>query len=175
MGERRCVACGRVLATPRRPECSRCRSRRQRGVDVTGKPLCEEPGCGNIAQANARRCARHALGTLSYHVEPGPLPSMCRIVDGERGRWGYGCVNLPDGRKMDAHRAIWTMFVGPIPAGMWVLHRCDRPGCIWLPHLYLGTPADNIRDMHERGRGGTIWATRRARYGPTGRKPVVGE
>ena len=143
--------------------CNRCDLRQRRGVVTAGKPICVIPGCGNIARANqGQRCIVHALRVLGYHVEPGPLESPCRIVDGVKpGR--YGKARLPDGRFVHAHRAVWELFVGPIPPGMWVLHRCDRPGCIWLDHLYLGTHAENTADMVDRGH------TVKGRRSPTAR------
>jgi hypothetical protein len=50
------------------------------------------------------------------------------------------------------HRVAWELEHGPIPDGMLILHRCDNPAC-WAPeHLFLGTQADNVRDMHAKGR-----------------------
>ena len=35
-----------------------------------------------------------------------------------------------------------------------VMHRCDNPQCTALEHMQYGTPSDNVRDMHIKGRAG---------------------
>lgn len=52
-----------------------------------------------------------------------------------------------------AHRVMWEWLMGPVPKGMCVLHHCDNPPCVRLGHLFLGTRADNNRDMWAKGRG----------------------
>lgn len=49
-----------------------------------------------------------------------------------------------------AHRKAYELFIGPIPPGMNVLHRCDVGICVNPEHLYLGTDTDNVRDRLER-------------------------
>ena len=66
---------------------------------------------------------------------------------------GYGAISI-DGKMMKAHRVAYAEFVGLIPVGMCVCHRCDNPGCINPAHLFLGTNADNATDMMEKGRHG---------------------
>ena len=52
-----------------------------------------------------------------------------------------------DGKSTTAHRAAWLVFVGEIPDGMFVLHKCDNRRCFSPDHLYLGTKKQNRQDF----------------------------
>lgn len=69
---------------------------------------------------------------------------------------GYGRFNMrrPEGgfKGVLAHRFVWEQANGPIPAGMEVLHACDTPRCVNVDHLSVGTHAENMKQMSERGR-----------------------
>ncbi len=86
-------------------------------------------------------------------VEPGG----CWIWMGGLCHGGYGCMNIgsrTDGsrRTVNAHRVSWEVHYGPIPDGLFVLHRCDNKSCVNPSHLFLGTHSDNMADMVAKGR-----------------------
>lgn len=56
------------------------------------------------------------------------------------------------GKLMLAHRWVWERLRGPIPSGKMLCHKCDNPACVLPSHLYIGTHADNMRDMSRRKR-----------------------
>lgn len=72
----------------------------------------------------------------------------CWLWTGRRDKNGYGKV----GAAL-SHRVFWELHNGHIPDGLYVLHHCDNPPCIRPTHLFLGTQADNVRDMAAKGRG----------------------
>jgi len=63
----------------------------------------------------------------------------------------YGKIGV-NGKTVPAPRVAYTLFRGPIPPGMFVLHSCDNPLCVNPEHLRTGTHRENMRDMAERGR-----------------------
>lgn len=65
---------------------------------------------------------------------------------------GYGQMGW-NGRHERAHRIAHMIAIGPIPPGLYVLHRCDNRPCCNPNHLTVGTQRENIRDMLAKGRG----------------------
>jgi len=82
-------------------------------------------------------------------------PGECWVKKTMRGvdRWGYWRLNTL-GKTTKAHRIAYELFIGQIPSGMCVCHRCDNGSCINPSHLFLGTFGDNNRDRHSKGRDG---------------------
>jgi hypothetical protein len=100
---------------------------------------------------------------------PKPRPISVRFWEKVRKRgaddcWEWTANRLPRGygllgagrrgqHALYAHRLSWELHNGQIPAGQFVLHRCDNPPCVNPAHLFLGTHTDNMRDMHAKRRG----------------------
>jgi hypothetical protein len=81
-----------------------------------------------------------------------PIPDTgCWLWAGKTSPGGYGKI-VVKGRNIRAHRLAYELVHGPIKDGLWVLHRCDTPACIWPGHLWLGSVKDNNRDMARKGR-----------------------
>lgn len=99
-------------------------------------------------------------------------------------RNGYGAIKH-QGRVHSTHRVAFIVANGEPGEGKLIRHTCDNTACCNPNHLVAGTPTDNVRDMHERGRAGkvvgefrenailneqavaNIWALRRTGLGPS--------
>ena len=128
-----CLLCGATLVRGEREWPSRFERRR----------FCDK--------FHARLFNRGSLASeLEYRSIPEPNTG-CWLWMGPPDNGGYGSIRF-GGKLMKSHRASWTAFRGEIPTGMCVLHQCDNPSCINPEHLFLGTRADNIQDMIQKGR-----------------------
>lgn len=65
--------------------------------------------------------------------------------------YGYGRLRK-DGGKVYAHKIMWEVVNGPVPNGLFVLHKCDNRKCCNPDHLFLGTISDNNHDAKIKGR-----------------------
>lgn len=74
----------------------------------------------------------------------------CWFWAGHVDALGYGRFLALGENK--AHRVAYKLFHGEIPEGMRVLHECDTRCCVNPSHLFLGSQADNIKDMFSKGR-----------------------
>jgi hypothetical protein len=97
-----------------------------------------------------------------YEINP---VNGCWEWIGSRNAKGYGTIGglingkryTKPGSRMLAHRASWIIHNGEIPDndsyhGAIILHICDNPCCVNPEHLRLGTQADNVKDMINKGR-----------------------
>ena len=83
-----------------------------------------------------------------------------KIIDEGRGCWlwrkardkdGYGLIKIKN-VMCRVHIVSYETFVGKVPEGLIVRHKCDNPPCFNPEHLETGTQKDNRRDAFERGR-----------------------
>lgn len=137
--------------------------------------VCSFEGCGRYCSGPTGLCLGHKkqklrggelkeiVAQVQYHGYSrekrflarvgNPGQTGCREWQGSKNpTFGHGQWRNEDGEIELTHRAAWRMFVGEIPAGMNVLHTCDNPSCVNIKHLFLGTQADNMKDMWAKGR-----------------------
>lgn len=108
--------------------------------------------CGRCTRWRRRPLMARIMEKLSV-----PGPDECWEFMGARAK-GYGTIGSSDTpreaiRQLLVHRVMWEEANGPIPDGLFVLHRCDNPPCCNPSHLFLGTAKDNAIDCRNKGRG----------------------
>ena len=82
-----------------------------------------------------------------------PVPeSGCFLWVGYCNPGGYAMSSF-NSKNALVHRAVYKEFIGKIPEGFLVCHKCDVRCCVNPNHLFVGTHLDNHRDMTAKGRG----------------------
>jgi len=128
---------------------------------------CSVPGCTDRYYAKGL-CGKHY--TRSKKGQPLETKSRYQLTPQEKfelkftkdasecWNWHFsdpkGRANtfLYNGKVQRASRVSYQLYIGPIPAGLCVLHECDNALCVNPKHLFLGTHKDNTQDMYNKKR-----------------------
>jgi len=110
-----------------------------------GRPVSDAcPRCWKFRPGLAER--------LSRKLDFSAGPDGCWLWTGAKVHNGYGHISDGRGRLIATHRAAYQVWVGQIPDGLNVLHRCDVRACCNPAHLWIGTQSENLFDAGAKGR-----------------------
>jgi len=129
-------------------KCGECR-----GLECFHKDLARSDGlfpycklCRKIERKPAHRRPVHEV-LSQYKISEGGCWEWAGVLS--RDGYGMACYQ---GKRVRAHRLSLLNHLGVKGSDLLVLHKCDNRRCINPKHLYLGTNAENSKDMVDRGR-----------------------
>lgn len=85
--------------------------------------------------------------TEKYEID---LETGCWLWNAASHNLGYGILRI-NRKNVRANRLSYKLYIGNIPQGMFVCHKCDIPACVNPKHLFLGTQKDNAQDRVLKG------------------------
>lgn len=126
---------------------------------------CVVEGCGKPARRHRRSglCSMHDTRVQRHGSLDDPRRSVEQRIHekyvagtadecwpwlGAISNNGYGNVAIESGRggkATAAHRAVYTLLVGPIPGGLQIDHLCRNRACVNPAHLEPVTGQENVR------------------------------
>jgi len=121
-------------------------------IRVWGARYCSNTCQGAARSARWRESFEARLGAFVPAPTDKACLGPCRLWTGQHDADGYALLSRK-GRSNRAARLAWLYYTGtPVPAGHFVMHWCNTPGCVAEGHLAPGTPLENMRQKVRDGR-----------------------
>lgn len=127
------------------------------GIDICTINGCEKPHASKgWCQIHFMRWYRHGDPLIIPHHIVGTAKERlsfmtdldksteCVVWRGAVDSRGYGRINDDNGWQDMAHRLAYKLFVGEIPKGLVIHHKCYNTRCVNINHLELATHYENI-------------------------------
>jgi hypothetical protein len=84
---------------------------------------------------------------------PNREPGQCWLWNGRSGPDHYPRISVGGRDGVDlAHRVVFKIIHGEIPAGSVIRHKCDNKRCVNPDHLECGSQLENVADCINRDR-----------------------
>ena len=100
--------------------------------------------------------ANNKLSKMDRLLTKARYEGDCLVWAGDTGSNGYGRLRHAGCESYPAHKLMYELHHGKVPAGLVVRHRCDNRPCINVAHLEVGTHKDNAQDRVKRGRSRNV-------------------
>lgn len=141
-----CVTCASTKRIAAKGECYSCYMRRRRAAAAPAGRRANGATLRQLMSFPDQTWRHKILG----RIDPTPTATGCHEWFGTKTKGGYGIITIGTANIL-AHRAIHAFSGGDVGAEV-VMHTCDNPSCCNPDHLRGGSYADNMQDMHQKGR-----------------------
>jgi hypothetical protein len=87
-------------------------------------------------------------------IIPEPM-SGCWLWIGETNKTGYAKIKTPINgivKNLRVTKIMYEQYIGPVPDGLFLLHKCDTPSCVNPYHMFTGKHKENNHDCIKKKR-----------------------